>query len=120
MSWITWPLRLIGFAAWFAYAVVVSNLAVLTDLLTPSQRSTPGIVALATRCETNAEITLLSSLITLTPGTLSLGLHTPGPHGQRVLYVHGMYAADADTLREELAGMETRMLRAVRREGFGR
>lgn len=117
MTWITWPLRLVGFAFWFAYAVVDSNLSVLADLLTPGQKSTPGVVALATRCATDAEITVLSSLITLTPGTLTLGMRT-GPDAQVVLYVHGMYAADAEELRAELAEMESKMLSAIRREGL--
>lgn len=116
MIWLTWPFRLLAFAFWFAREVVIANIAVLRDNLTPGQDSTPGIARYATRCRTDAEITLLAALITLTPGTLTLGTETT-PKGQRVLFVHGMYAADADALRSELEGMETRMLHAVRRAG---
>lgn len=118
MSWITWPLRIVAFALWFAKEVVVSNVAVVRDNLTPGQDGTPGIAAYPTRCRTDLEITLLASLITLTPGTLTLGTARPSEGAaEHVLYVHGMYSADADALREELRPMETRMLRAVRRQG---
>lgn len=116
MTWLTWPFRLLAFAGWYAREVVFANVAVLRDNLTPGQNSTPGIARYPTRCRSDAEITLLAALITLTPGTLTLGAQIT-PDGQRVIFVHGMYAADVEALRGELDGMETRMLRAVRRKG---
>lgn len=116
VSWLTWLPRLLAFGVWFAWAVITSNIAVLRDNLTPGQAATPGIAAYATRCRTDSEITMLAAPITLTPGTLTMGTHH-APSGVRVLYVHGLYAADADALRTELEEMETRMLRAVRRTG---
>ena len=116
MTWFTWPFQLLGFLCWFAREIVIANFAVLRDNLTPGQDSTTGIARYPTRCRTDAEITLLAALITITPGTLTLGTETTSA-GQRVLFVHGLYAADADTLRSELDRMETRMLRAIRRTG---
>lgn len=119
MSWVTWPVRLVAFVFWFAWAVVTSNMTVVADLITPDQSSTPGIVALRTRCRTNLEITMLGAIITLTPGTLTLGMQiTDG--GTRVLYVHGMYNDSADDLRSDLTGMESWLLWALRRRGVGR
>lgn len=116
MSWFTWPIRLLGFVAWYAWQVLSSNLAVLRDNLTPGQASTTGIARFPTRCRSDAEITLLGALITLTPGTLTLGTDIEDD-GKRVLFVHGLYAADAEALRDELDRMETRLLRALRRRG---
>lgn len=115
MSWLTWPGRLGAFGLWYAGEVVRSNLVVLRDNLTPGQGSTPGVVRHPTRCRTDAELTLLGALITLTPGTLTMGTRTTAD-GVRELYVHGMYAPDAEALRAELRDMEERMLRAVRRK----
>lgn len=117
MSWLTWPHRLFLFFCWYVKEIVVANVAVLRDNLTPGQDSAPGIARFTTRCRTDTEITLLAALITLTPGTLTLGTETVDDGHVRVLFVHGMYAADADALRTELRTMETRMLHAVRREG---
>jgi multicomponent Na+:H+ antiporter subunit E len=116
MTWLTWPLRIAVFAAWFAKEFVVANTLVLRDNLTPGQDSTPGIARFATRCRTDTELTMLAALITLTPGTLTVGTDTTADR-TRVLFVHGMYAPDADTLRKELEDMETRLLHACRRQG---
>lgn len=118
MSWVTWPLRLLWFAIWFASRLVVSNATVVWDNLTPGQRSTPGVAVLPTRCRTDTELTTLASLITLTPGTLTLGTSATGSNrGARELFVHGMYHADADSLRAEVRTIEERMLHAMRRQG---
>ena len=130
MSWLTWPFRVIGFFLWFAKEMVTSSAAVLKDNLTPGQNSTPGITAFASQCRNDYEITLLAALITLTPGTLTLGLNAdstvsqadvagsvPVRTGNLTLYVHSLYAGSADATREELRTMETRMLRGIRREG---
>jgi multicomponent Na+:H+ antiporter subunit E len=118
MTVLTWPVRLLWFAIWFASRVVISNATVVWDNLTPGQRSTPGVAVLATRCRTDAELTVLAALITLTPGTLTLGTaQPPADDDARVLYVHGMYHPDADSLRSELRSIEDRMLQAMRREG---
>lgn len=121
MSWLTWPLRLLWFALWFVKEIVVSNVTVLRDNLTPGQAGTPGVAVFPTRCRTDTELTLLAALVTLTPGTLTLGT---APHGDteepRVLYVHGIYHHDADALRADLASLEARMLHALRREGVSR
>ncbi|WP_066906739.1 Na+/H+ antiporter subunit E [Millisia brevis] len=117
MTWVTWPMRLAAFGFWYIGAVVVANVAILHDNLTPGQDSIPGIARVPTRCRTDAEVTLLAALITLTPGTLTLGVRTVGE--TRVLYVHGMYSDGPDGLRGEVDDMEGRMLRAIRRTGVG-
>lgn len=117
MNWLTWPARLVIFVFWFAWAVITSNATVVRDLITPGQNSTPGIVALATRCGTNLEITLLGAIITLTPGTLTMGM-TINSDGTRLLFVHGMYHSSADDLRQDLTDMEAWLLWAIRRRGL--
>lgn len=118
MSWVTWPFRVGGFLLWFAGQVVLSNAKVIRDNLTRGQDSTPGVVALDTRCRTDAELTWLGALITLTPGTLTLGTATQADSdAPRRLYIHGMYHREATSLRVELRTIEDRMLRALRRKG---
>ncbi|TQO20708.1 multicomponent Na+:H+ antiporter subunit E [Rhodoglobus vestalii] len=125
MTWASWPWRLLSFCAWFAKELVVANGAVIHDNLTPGQRSTTGIARFPTRCSTDTEITLLAALITLTPGTLTLGTtisdgmnNDEADPGTRVLFVHGMYQVHADELRDVLDDMETRLLNALRRKGI--
>ncbi|UBH23935.1 Na+/H+ antiporter subunit E [Micrococcus porci] len=124
----SWPLRWLLFWCWYAWALVTSSGAVLHDLLTPGDQARSGIARVRSNCRTDAEVTLFSALITLTPGTLTLGTRREGAQGQepgdpearRLLYVHGLYADDADALRAEIHDMEARMLHAMRRTGVAR
>lgn len=117
MSLLTWPVRLVVFLFWFAWAVITSNATVVRDLITPGQGSTPGVVALTTRCTTDLEATLLGAIITLTPGTLTLGTRITS-EGTRMVYVHGMYHSSAEELRRDLSEMERWLLWALRRKGL--
>lgn len=115
MSYLTWLPRIVIHTLWYVMELVITNLTVIRDNVTPGQDSHPGIVRLKTHCRTDAEVTVLATLITLTPGTLALGHVTVGE--TRDLYVHGMYADGPDDLRESLWTMERHMLTAMRREG---
>ncbi|GAA3514258.1 MULTISPECIES: Na+/H+ antiporter subunit E [Dietzia] len=117
MTWLTWPARVIIFHLWFAREFLIANTAVIKDNITPGQDSTPGIARYDTQCRTDAELTLLGALITITPGTLTLGTTDATAGAPRALYVHSMYSQDADTLRSELHDMENHLLHALRRKG---
>ncbi|HVM27351.1 MAG TPA: Na+/H+ antiporter subunit E [Mycobacteriales bacterium] len=104
--------RTVRFTGYFLRALAVANAQVVWDVVTPRSRLQPGVVALPLRCRTDAEVALLANLVTLTPGTLTLAISRE----PAVLYVHGMYAGDREAFRAQLAEMETRMLRAVRRD----
>ncbi len=73
----------------------------------------PGVVAIPLDVRTDAEITLLANLITLTPGSVSLDLS----EDRRVLYVHAMYidGADVEAYRRSIKeGLERRVLELLR------
>lgn len=121
-SALSWPWRWLVFWCWYAWALVTSSEAVIKDLVTPGDQARSGIARVRSNCRTDAEVTLLSALITLTPGTLTLGTRRAGeedgdPDARRLLYVHGLYAEDADALRAEIHDMERRMLHAMRKTG---
>lgn len=121
MSWLSWPFRLLGFAAWFAMSVVAANVGVGRDILSPGQASTPGVAYVDSRCRTEFEVALLGILINLQPGTVTMGANTfkdasgTTLHG---LYTHAMYRHRPEEVRQDVAGLEKRMLNAVRRKGF--
>ncbi|MBU1176321.1 MAG: Na+/H+ antiporter subunit E [Alphaproteobacteria bacterium] len=78
-------------------AVTVALLVLSPDL---SKRLKPAIIAFPLRVRTDAEITLLANLITLTPGTLSVDVS----NDRRVLYVHALSVPDRDKLIADIAG----------------
>ncbi len=95
----------------FVHALIVSNLQVLWDVVTPSHISRPGIIRLPLDARTDLEIMLVANLISLTPGTLSVDIS----RDRNLLYVHVMFLEDADTARRELKrGLEKRVLEVLR------
>ena len=73
----------------------------------PAVGDAPGIVAVPLDHDlSDLEITTLASLVSLTPGTLSLDVTAD----RRTLYVHAMDASDPDAVRAEVkGGFETRI-----------
>jgi multicomponent Na+:H+ antiporter subunit E len=86
--------RAIGFVFFYLYELVNANITMAIDVLKPQMTTTPAIVALQLEKEinTDAEITLLSNLITLTPGTMAIDLSKD----RRTLYVHTFHLPDGD------------------------
>ena len=99
-------LAVAGFIPYFIKEMVVANLRVAYDVLTPRDYMKPGIVAVPLDLETDLQITLLATCITLTPGTLSLHISDD----RKTLYVHAMYIDDpAKLVREIKQGFEQRI-----------
>lgn len=103
-----------AFIVYILYAILYSNLRlawlVIWALYDPKGRLHPGIIALPLAVEDPFDRTLLASIITLTPGTLSIDLgHTD--EGD-VLYIHAIEVQDVPAFRQGIkANFESRILR---------
>lgn len=111
-SLVTLPVRLVAFALWYAIQVVRSSWAVLADVVTPRLRATPLVVRMPLESRRDTHVAGIGVLITLTPGTLTLGV-VAEPNGDPALLVHSMYHRDTATALEDLSDMERRMLAAL-------
>jgi multicomponent Na+:H+ antiporter subunit E len=89
---------------------IAANVFIIFDMLTPGSRATPAIVKLPLKSKSDLEITMLSCLISLTPGTLALAIASHPP----TLYVHGIYAPESEEFRAKLSDFEEHMLRGMR------
>jgi multicomponent Na+:H+ antiporter subunit E len=76
--------RAIGFAAFFLYELVFSNLKVAAHVLSRKPSIRPGILAVDLIDCSDAEVALLSNLVCLTPGTLVIDVS----HHKCTMYVH--------------------------------
>lgn len=100
-----------AFAVFFLKELVVSSLRVAYDIVTPTLHMRPAIIAVPLDAKTDAEITLLACLITLTPGTLTLDVSAD----RKLLYVHAMFVRDAERTRTNIKnGFERRVLGLLR------
>ncbi|AXH99685.1 Na+/H+ antiporter subunit E [Sporosarcina sp. PTS2304] len=83
----------------FLKELIMSNISVLLLVIKPNLSTIqPMIFALPTELERDWEITLLSSLITLTPGTIVIHVSDD----QRTLYVHAIDVDDVDEAIESI------------------
>ncbi len=76
----------------FIRELILSNIQVLIAVLRPRMNIKPAIFALETELQDDWEITLLSSLITLTPGTVVINISDD----QKTLYIHALHVDDVD------------------------
>jgi multicomponent Na+:H+ antiporter subunit E len=103
--------QVIGFVLFFLWELVLANLRVAYDVLTLHHHMKPRVIGIPLEARTDAEITALAYFISLTPGTLTLDVSTD----RSTMFIHAMYAPDADELRREIKqGLEQRLLRLMR------
>lgn len=100
--------RIISLAVLFLYELMVSAIRVAVIVVTPDLKSAlrPAIVAVPLTVKSDAEITLLANLITLTPGTLSVDVSDD----RSLLYVHVLTLSTREALIADIAsGFETKV-----------
>lgn len=103
--------QVLGLGLFFIWELILANLRVAHDVITPRHYMRPGVLAIPLDAQTDLEITMLSNLITLTPGTLSLDISVD----RRVLYLHAMYIDDPEEVRRKIKdGYERRILEVLR------
>lgn len=102
------PLAVAYFAGWFVVKLVEANLVMVREVLTPTDYSNPGVVAVPiSRCS-SAIATLIANAISLTPGTLTLDVRGD----PKVLYIHVMHLDDPEEVRRRVHRLEALAIRA--------
>ena len=105
-SWLLF--KFTGFIIW---EILVSNLKVAIDVISPVLKSKPGVIAIPLKATSDLEITLIANLISLTPGTLTLDVSSD----KKTLFVHTMFAGDVEKQRKTLTkNIEENVLRILR------
>jgi multicomponent Na+:H+ antiporter subunit E len=101
--------RAISLAGLFVYELALSAVRVAILVVRPNLRESlkPAIIAFPLTVQSDAEITLLANLITLTPGTLSVDVS----EDRKLLYVHAIDMKDREALvRDIAAGFEAKII----------
>ncbi|MBP1968741.1 multicomponent Na+:H+ antiporter subunit E [Virgibacillus natechei] len=82
----------------FIYKLLAANLDMIKIVLSLKLDIKPGIVAVPTKLETEWELTLLASLISLTPGTLSMDFSDDN----KIIYIHAIDVPDKEAMINEI------------------
>ena len=109
-----WPRirRLVALLWLFLRELFISALRVARLVLRPDmdKHLNPAVIAFPLSLTSDAEITLLANMITLTPGTLSVDVSTDG----RILYIHALDVTDREAFIAEIRdGFETKVREAL-------
>lgn len=89
----------ISFAIFYLLDVIRSNFFIVWDVLTVDDKSNPSIIAIGLPEEmTDNQVLLVSNLMTMTPGTLTLEL----TEDRKFLLVHVLYTNDVEETRQYL------------------
>lgn len=103
--------RIISFIIYFLYEMIKANVQVAYDVMTPKYFMRPGVVKYPLNANTEWEINLLSTMISLTPGTLILDIS----EDKKTMYIHVMYLDDPKKFVHDMkTGLERRLLEAIR------
>lgn len=102
-----------GLILYFLKELFDANLKIAYDVLTPTLHMQPAVFALELDAKTDLEITLLSNLVTLTPGTLCLDVS----EDRKLMYIHAIYFSETsiDDLKAHIKnGFEKKILKLTR------
>lgn len=100
-------------AVGFAKELVHANLQLARDILRPVPPFRPGIITYDASDLPPVETVLLSNLVSLTPGTLTIDAEDDGSR----MYVHALYADDPERIRAEIRRLSDLIHAAMGAEG---
>ncbi|MCK7642520.1 monovalent cation/H+ antiporter subunit E [Corynebacterium sp. CCM 8835] len=107
--------HVIRFGVWLIGQVFAGALTVTRDVVRRHSHMHPIVVAYPLRVTKDWQIAALSTCITMTPGTLSVGLRPDADgDGPEILLVQAVYGAEPAEVFAGLADMEERMVPSVR------
>lgn len=99
--------KILALALLFVYELILSSLRVAYLIFQDQKHLRPEILAFPLRVSTDAQITLLANLITLTPGTVSIDIS----RDRRFLFIHCIDVPDQKALIQSIKqGFEQKIL----------
>lgn len=101
--------RVLKLAFFFMKELVMANIQVAMWVFKDKKNMKPAIFAMPLRLRSDQQILLLTSMITLTPGTLSLEVS----EDKKKLWIHCLHADSVDDTRQSIVqGFEQMILEA--------
>lgn len=113
-------LHLFTFIPWLIGQIFLSGFAVVAAAVKQENPFNPVVIRYPLRVTKEWQIAALSTCITMTPSTLSLGLREPRSEGAPVvLLIQAAFGSDPVEVFESIADMEDRMAPHVRHINHG-
>jgi multicomponent Na+:H+ antiporter subunit E len=87
-----------GFGLFILLEIIKANFQALKESFYPKSKLEPGIVKVPLDAKTDIEISILSNIISLTPGTLIMDVSDD----KKVIYVHVMHLLNKDKFIDDI------------------
>jgi multicomponent Na+:H+ antiporter subunit E len=101
--------RSVYLALFFIWELLLSSVKVAWDVIRPVPQNKPALIEVPLRVKSDFEILLLTNLISLTPGTLSVDV----TQDRETLIVHAMFGDDAEELKRDIQEGFERLIMGV-------
>jgi multisubunit Na+/H+ antiporter MnhE subunit len=101
--------RVISFIFYYLYKLVVANLFIAYDILTPRMLINPGFLTIRLKLKSDFGLLLFTNLVSMTPGTLSMDID----ENRDKLVVHLLYMDRSEETIEEMNKMMEKIKRIV-------
>ncbi len=95
------------FLIYYLIKVVQANVYIAYDILTPKALSTPELIWIPIKIKTDFGLLLLTNLITMTPGTLSIELS----EDKKKILVHSLYNDKNGNVIEDIEKIQSKIIR---------
>lgn len=96
----------IKFLMYYLLKLVQANVYIAYDILTPKMHTNPGFVWIPLRVKSDIGILLLSNLLSMTPGTLTVDIRLD----KSELLVHCLYNVSDGKVVEEIEEMQNKII----------
>jgi len=101
---------IISFLFYYLYKVVQANMYIAYDIITPKSFANPEFIWIPIRVQSDIEVLLLSNLITMTPGTLTIEV----TDDKKKILIHSLYNDAEGKVVDEINEMQNRIMKLTR------
>ncbi|WP_430817596.1 Na+/H+ antiporter subunit E [Carboxylicivirga sp. RSCT41] len=97
----------ISFLVYYLLKLIQANVYIAYDILTPKMHTNPGFVWIPLRVKSDVGVLLLSNLLSMTPGTLTVDIRPD----KSELLVHCLYNVADGKVVDEIEEMQDKILK---------
>jgi multicomponent Na+:H+ antiporter subunit E len=98
MNWFEKFYHFLLFIGFYLVKLIMANLVLAHDILTPKMRFNPGMIELELKPLSKFGLLMVSNLVSMTPGTLSTDLDLE----RNILHVHVLYLDRQEKIKQEV------------------
>ncbi len=99
----------ISFLIFYLLKLIQANIYIAYDILTPKMYTNPGFVWIPLKVNSDIGILLLSNLLSMTPGTLSVDID----HERKKLLIHCLYNTLDRNVVAEIEEMQNKIIKLI-------